>query len=128
MIFENNSFYKGLTIGVITGIVLNVIKNYIFNSKLINREIKSLNKSDKSIQSGANSTTKSKGEFKMALLVRHDLKMGKGKVAAQVSVIGSKYSLIFILAIQNNFLHLSIYILKTFLYQLLLKIHLIKLS
>lgn len=90
MNFEINTFYKGLTIGIITGMALNTIKNYLFNSKLINRGIACLNESGGSIQSAAKSSTKSEGEFKMALLVRHDLKMGKGKVAAQVSVTGNK--------------------------------------
>lgn len=100
MNFENNTFFKGLTIGIITGMVLNTIKNYIFNSKLMNHRIACSNESGKSTQPEAKSSTKSEGEFKIALLVRHDLKMGKGKVAAQVSVNGYKY--IFILTIFYN--------------------------
>lgn len=86
MDFGNGTFYKGITVGIITGMVMNMIKNYLFNSKFMNRGIPRLNETGESIQPGAKSSTKPEGEFKMALLVRHDLKMGKGKVAAQVSV------------------------------------------
>lgn len=73
-----NSFYNGLTIGIVTGILLNASKNHIFKNKWISRFFaKSIDKTSQQQSS----------EFKMALLVRHDLKMGKGKVAAQVSYL-----------------------------------------
>lgn len=69
----NNPFYNGLTVGVLTAVAFTVTK------KLICKNCKN------SVQSiSQKPSEKANGEFKMALLVRHDLKMGKGKVAAQV--------------------------------------------
>lgn len=73
-----NSFYNGLTIGIVTGLLLNASKSYIFKNKWISRFF--AKKIDKTSQQQSS-------EFKMALLVRHDLKMGKGKVAAQVGYL-----------------------------------------
>lgn len=69
MYFTDNLFYVGLAIGILIGVTFNIIKNKLIchNKK---RDPKTKNRESK--------------EFKMALLVRHDLKMGKGKVAAQV--------------------------------------------
>ena len=64
-------FYHGLIVGIMFGLSLNMIKNYIF-------------KTIRTSQQESKSLLKENEEFKMALLVRHDLKMGKGKVAAQV--------------------------------------------
>lgn len=73
-----NSFYNGLTVGIVMGVLLNMTKNYIFKNKWISRFcVKSIDETSRHQNS----------EFKMALLVRHDLKMGKGKVAAQVSYL-----------------------------------------
>jgi hypothetical protein len=80
----NDTFYEGLTIGILTGITLNVIKNYIFKNKYINRDTTKLDVTDEEIRSEYKSSTNENEEFKIALLVRHDLKMGKGKIAAQV--------------------------------------------
>lgn len=80
----DDMFYKGLTIGILTGITLNVIKNYIFQNKYTNRDKKKLYATEEKFQNEYKSSTKENEEFKIALLVRHDLKMGKGKVAAQV--------------------------------------------
>lgn len=84
MYFINYTFYKGLIIGVFTGITLNVIKNYIFPNTFTICDKKKKYITDGEFRSETNSLTKENGEFKIALLVRHDLKMGKGKVAAQV--------------------------------------------
>ncbi|XP_050431949.1 peptidyl-tRNA hydrolase 2, mitochondrial-like isoform X1 [Adelges cooleyi] len=76
-----DTFFKGLIIGVITGVVLNKVPNYIYslirNNRIIKDEVKSNSKPEP--------VSSTKDEYKMALLVRHDLKMGKGKVAAQCS-------------------------------------------
>lgn len=103
MNFINDTFYHGLTVGLVMGMTLNMIKNYIFKSKLMNHGKNRINASVGSFQPEAKSSTKLNGEFKMALLVRHDLKMGKGKVAAQVSCI-----FIFVLGILNYLLLVTI--------------------
>lgn len=69
MYFTENLFYAGLITGTLIGLTFNIIKN-----KLICYNIKK----------DTGTKNRESGEFKMALLVRHDLKMGKGKVAAQV--------------------------------------------
>lgn len=76
-------FYEGLTCGLVLGITLNLIRSYIFKDKSKTCHIKCR---DGCLQQKPNSPVKIDGEFKMALLVRHDLKMGKGKVAAQVRI------------------------------------------
>lgn len=78
--FIVNKFNKGLAVGIITGILLNKITSYFYD--FTGSRVASTEKTTES-------TSHSKigaGEYKMALLVRHDLKMGKGKVAAQVSL------------------------------------------
>lgn len=79
MSFITNTFYGGLTAGILIGIGFNIIKDYIVRTKWNSQNKKSVVESQQ-----PNSLIKNNGEFKMALLVRHDLKMGKGKVAAQV--------------------------------------------
>lgn len=85
MFWITDAFSKGLTIGVLTGLSLHMIVKYIFRNKY--------KKPDKNSthtyvhNSNSDGFTKVDGEFKMALLVRSDLKMGKGKVAAQVRYI-----------------------------------------
>ncbi|VVC34450.1 Hypothetical protein CINCED_3A015169 [Cinara cedri] len=81
MFWVTDTFFKGITIGILIGLSLHTIINYVFKNKWsrLNNKI-----TDKNLQK-SNSSTKVNGEFKMALLVRHDLKMGKGKVAAQCS-------------------------------------------
>ncbi|XP_050431950.1 peptidyl-tRNA hydrolase 2, mitochondrial-like isoform X2 [Adelges cooleyi] len=78
-----DTFFKGLIIGVITGVVLNKVPNYIYslirNNRIIKDEVKSNSKPEP--------VSSTKDEYKMALLVRHDLKMGKGKVAAQCAAV-----------------------------------------
>jgi len=74
----------GLIIGVVMGIYINMVK-----IKWISRLFSNYLNEPRS----CGSTNKLTGEFKMALLVRNDLKMGKGKVAAQVRYIyGRNYS------------------------------------
>ncbi|XP_027846294.2 peptidyl-tRNA hydrolase 2, mitochondrial-like isoform X2 [Aphis gossypii] len=80
MSFITNTFYGGLTAGILIGIGFNIIKDYIVRTKWNSQNKKSVVESQQ-----PNSLIKNNGEFKMALLVRHDLKMGKGKVAAQCS-------------------------------------------
>lgn len=65
-----------IVIGVIIGLSLPTIKNFIFR--------RDLNRINKSVQK---SNSRTNQEYKIALLVRNDLKMGKGKVAAQVRYI-----------------------------------------
>lgn len=77
----NNPFYNGLTVGVLTAMAFTVTKKLICKNSS-SHGCKSSVKSFSQI-----SSVKASGEFKMALLVRHDLKMGKGKVAAQVRCI-----------------------------------------
>jgi len=79
MSFITNTFYGGLTAGILIGMGFNIIKDYILRTKWTSQNEKSVVESQQ-----PNSLIKKNGEFKMALLVRHDLKMGKGKVAAQV--------------------------------------------
>jgi len=76
MYFTVNSFYVGLITGTVVGISLTLyaIKNRVFRNKLSSVDDKS----------GHGDVQQNAEEYKMALLVRHDLKMGKGKVAAQV--------------------------------------------
>lgn len=76
-------FYEGIIIGLVLGTTLNLIKSYIFKNKSKNCHPKCI---DGCLQREPNAPVKIDGEFKMALLVRHDLKMGKGKVAAQVRI------------------------------------------
>ncbi|KAF0746543.1 peptidyl-tRNA hydrolase 2, mitochondrial-like [Aphis craccivora] len=80
MSFITNTFYGGLTAGILIGISFNIIKDYIVRTKWTSQNKKSVVESQQ-----PNLLIKNNGEFKMALLVRHDLKMGKGKVAAQCS-------------------------------------------
>eukprot|EP00102_Acyrthosiphon_pisum_P020509 XP_016657719.1 PREDICTED: peptidyl-tRNA hydrolase 2, mitochondrial isoform X1 [Acyrthosiphon pisum] len=82
MTFTNDKMYDGLILGVLIGLALNAIYNYTFKTKCTSQDAKSVGKSQ---QQEPKSIPNKKGEFKMALLVRHDLKMGKGKVAAQCS-------------------------------------------
>lgn len=79
MSFITNTFYGGLTAGILIGLTFDMIKNYILRTKWTSQNEKSVCESQQ-----PKSLINQKGEFKMALLVRHDLKMGKGKVAAQV--------------------------------------------
>lgn len=81
-IIEIGTFYKGLTLGILLGLTLSTFKN-LFKDKLIIAN-KNTNKTGMCLQQKSKSSV-SNEKFKMALLVRHDLKMGKGKVAAQVS-------------------------------------------
>lgn len=76
MYFTVNSFYVGLITGTVVGISLTLyaIKNRVFRNKLSSVDDKS----------GLGDVQQNAEVYKMALLVRHDLKMGKGKVAAQV--------------------------------------------
>ncbi|XP_060852995.1 peptidyl-tRNA hydrolase 2, mitochondrial-like [Rhopalosiphum padi] len=80
MSFITNTFYGGLTAGILIGLTFDMIKNYILRTKWTSQNEKSVCESQQ-----PKSLINQKGEFKMALLVRHDLKMGKGKVAAQCS-------------------------------------------
>lgn len=73
-----DTFYVGLTIGLLVGMTMNFFMNYVIKNKC------KRNSSHAIFQQKSNSSTKKNGEFKIALLVRQDLKMGKGKVAAQV--------------------------------------------
>lgn len=82
MSFITNTFYGGLTAGILIGISFNIIKDYIVRTKWTSQNKKSVVESQQ-----PDSLLKNNGEFKMALLVRHDLKMGKGKVAAQCAVV-----------------------------------------
>ncbi|KAL5243065.1 hypothetical protein ACI65C_010475 [Semiaphis heraclei] len=81
MTFTTEKFYGGLTVGILIGLTLNTIFNYIFKTKCTSQDEKNVGKS----QQEAKLLPNKNGEFKIALLVRHDLKMGKGKVAAQCS-------------------------------------------
>jgi len=81
MTFTTDKMYDGLIVGLLIGLALNTIINYAFKTKCTSQDAKSVGKSH---QQEPKSKSNIKGEFKMALLVRHDLKMGKGKVAAQV--------------------------------------------
>jgi len=81
MTFTTEKFYGGLTVGILIGLTLNTIFNYIFKTKWTSQDEKNVGKNQ---QQDAKLFPNKNGEFKMALLVRHDLKMGKGKVAAQV--------------------------------------------
>lgn len=78
--FIINTFFDGLTVGILIGLTLNTIKNYMVSTKWTSQNNKSIDNNQQKPSSSLNKN----GEFKMALLVRHDLKMGKGKVAAQV--------------------------------------------
>lgn len=69
-----NRFNIGMITGAVVGWTLNKIKN-VFTK---NKDPKVDNKKRR-VRAGE--------EYKMALLVRDDLKMGKGKVAAQVRYI-----------------------------------------
>ncbi|XP_015380216.1 PREDICTED: peptidyl-tRNA hydrolase 2, mitochondrial-like isoform X1 [Diuraphis noxia] len=80
MTFTTEKFYGGLTVGLLIGLTINTIFNYIVKTIRTSQDEKNVGKSQ---QQEAKPNTN--GEFKMALLVRHDLKMGKGKVAAQCS-------------------------------------------
>jgi len=92
MTFTSDKMYDGLIFGVLIGLALNAIINYAFKTKCTSQDAKSVGKSQ---QQEPKSIPNKKGEFKMALLVRHDLKMGKGKVAAQVRQFELKYILEF---------------------------------
>ncbi|XP_015380219.1 PREDICTED: peptidyl-tRNA hydrolase 2, mitochondrial-like isoform X3 [Diuraphis noxia] len=81
MTFTTEKFYGGLTVGLLIGLTINTIFNYIVKTIRTSQDEKNVGKSQ---QQEAKPNTN--GEFKMALLVRHDLKMGKGKVAAQCAV------------------------------------------
>jgi len=81
MSFITDTFYNRLTLGILIGLALNMIKDYIFKTKWTSQDKKSVAESQ---QQEPKLSINENGEFKMALLVRHDLKMGKGKVAAQV--------------------------------------------
>jgi len=81
MTFTTEKFYGVLTVGILIGLTLNTIFNYIFKTKCTSQDEKNVVKSQ---QQEAKLLPNKNGEFKIALLVRHDLKMGKGKVAAQV--------------------------------------------
>lgn len=74
MYYTVDSFYVGLITGMVAGLTLYAIKNHVFKNK----------RSSVNDKSGHGDEQQKTGEYKMALLVRHDLKMGKGKVAAQV--------------------------------------------
>lgn len=80
MSLTTNTLYDGLIVGILIGLALNTIISYTFKAKRRSQDEKSVVES----QQGPKSLKNKNGEFKMALLVRHDLKMGKGKVAAQV--------------------------------------------
>jgi len=80
MSFITTTFYGGLTAGILIGLTFDMIKNYILRTKWTSQDEKSVSENQL-----PKSSINQKGEFKMALLVRHDLKMGKGKVAAQCS-------------------------------------------
>ncbi|XP_022163366.1 peptidyl-tRNA hydrolase 2, mitochondrial-like isoform X1 [Myzus persicae] len=82
MTFATDKFYGGLTVGVLIGLALHTIVNYIFKTNCTSQDKKSVVESQ---QQAPKSLPNKNGEFKIALLVRHDLKMGKGKVAAQCS-------------------------------------------
>lgn len=79
MSFITNTFYGGLTAGIVISVSFNIIKDYILRTVWTSKNEKSVVECQQ-----PNSLIKKNREFKMALLVRHDLKMGKGKVAAQV--------------------------------------------
>lgn len=82
--YMNDTFYKGVILGTLMGLGFSTIKSYIFKKKCLNFDEKSKHIKP---QGDFTSLTTAKGEYKMALLVRHDLKMGKGKVAAQVRMV-----------------------------------------
>ncbi|XP_022163368.1 peptidyl-tRNA hydrolase 2, mitochondrial-like isoform X3 [Myzus persicae] len=84
MTFATDKFYGGLTVGVLIGLALHTIVNYIFKTNCTSQDKKSVVESQ---QQAPKSLPNKNGEFKIALLVRHDLKMGKGKVAAQCAVV-----------------------------------------
>lgn len=69
MYFIESPFYVGLITGTLIGLFFSIAKD-----KLIRYNVKK----------DTRTKNRASEEFKMALLVRHDLKMGKGKVAAQV--------------------------------------------
>jgi len=92
MPFTTDKLYDGLIVGILVGLALQTIINYTFKTKCTSQNTKSVGKSQ---QQEPESIVNKKGEFKMALLVRHDLKMGKGKVAAQVRQFELKYILEF---------------------------------
>lgn len=91
MTFTTDKMYDGLIVGVLIGLALNAIINYTFKTKWTSQDAKSVGKTGKSQYQEPKSIINNKEEFKMALLVRHDLKMGKGKVAAQVRQFELKY-------------------------------------
>lgn len=85
-----NDFYKALTpliVGLFTGGILNHLFIHYIQNKYFSRDIKRIDATDGELRNKSKSLTKENGEYKIALLVRHDLKMGKGKVAAQVRYI-----------------------------------------
>lgn len=92
MSFTSDKMYDGLIVGVLIGLALNMVISYAFKTKCTNQDAKSVGKSQ---QQQPTSIPNKTGEFKMALLVRHDLKMGKGKVAAQVRQFELNYILEF---------------------------------
>lgn len=94
MTFTTDKMYDGLIVGVLIGLALNAIIKYTFKTKWASQDA-SVGKTGKSQQQEPKSIINNKEEFKMALLVRHDLKMGKGKVAAQVRQFELKYILEF---------------------------------
>lgn len=77
MFWMTDGFSLGLTIGLLMGLSLHMILKYIYKNKP--------NKPEKN-NTQLNGFT-IEGNFKMVLLVRSDLRMGKGKVAAQVRYI-----------------------------------------
>lgn len=79
----NNIFYVGLTVGIMVGITLELIRNTFFQIKSKPHSTHVYYDDKQKLSSSSNVA----GEYKMALLVRTDLKMTKGKVAAQVRYI-----------------------------------------